>query len=69
MYRQPISRAAAAFSSPFLVAGDTRVQHIDILNTNRITGSHYGGDIVRIEYILQHNHQSFLPFIQHRTYS
>jgi ATP-dependent Clp protease adaptor protein ClpS len=52
-----------------LCAGDARIQHIDILDTHRIAGPHYGGDIVRVKYVLQHNHQIFLPFIQHRSYS
>jgi hypothetical protein len=68
-HREPTGGTAAAPGPPFLVAGNAGIQHIDILNTHRIAGSHHGGDIVRISDILQHNHQILLPFVQHSPYS
>src|SRR6185312_1662247 len=66
--RQPLSSTAAAFCSPFLMTRDPGIQDIDVLYADGVTGTHYGGNIVRVEDILQDDRQTFLSFVEHVGY-
>lgn len=45
--------------------GDTGIEHIDLLYTHRITGTHDGRDIMRVKDILEDHGDTVLPFVQH----
>jgi hypothetical protein len=63
--REPAGRAAAAPGAPFLVPGDTGIQHVYFLYTHRVTGTHDSRDIVGIENVLEDHGYTVLPFVQH----
>src|ERR1700678_4442913 len=62
---QPLSGAAAAFGAPFLMPGYFGVEDKKVLYADCVTGTHDGGDIVRVKDILQYDGQVFLSFVQH----
>jgi hypothetical protein len=57
--------AAAALGAPFLVPGYFGVENKEVLHADGVTGTHNGGDIVRVKDIFQHNGQIVLSFVEH----
>jgi hypothetical protein len=55
MHREPFGRAAAAPRPELPVWMDLRRQHKNILDPNRLTGTHYRGNIMRVINILHHH--------------
>jgi uncharacterized membrane protein len=62
---QPVGGAAAAFSPPLLMPGYLCIEDKKILYAYCVTGTHDGGDIVRVKDIFQHDGQVVLSFIEH----
>ena len=58
---KPFGGTATASAPPFLVAGNLRVEHIDLLHTYCITTAHDGGDIVRIKNVFENDCKIILP--------
>jgi hypothetical protein len=64
VHRQPGGGAAAAPGAPFFMTRDPGIQYDDVLYAHGVAGTHDGGDIVRIEYVLEDDAEATLSFVE-----